>query len=142
MTSALKQAADEFLVRYGGDVFPNLFTSAKGTIVTDSDGRDYLDFTSGQMCATIGHNHPAIVAAVESAGKKAFHLFSGMIPEVVAELGDITDRDTLEIYLMTVKEPLIQFEDELPFLWEGDGQDFAGLAAEIQKAWRRVTAEW
>ena len=37
MTSALKAAADEFLVRYGGDVFPNLFTSAKGTIVTDSD---------------------------------------------------------------------------------------------------------
>ena len=62
--------------------------------------------------------------------------------EVVGELRDITDRDTLEIYLMTVKEPLIQFEDELPFLWEGDGQDFAGLAKEIQQAWRRVTAEW
>ncbi len=95
MTSALKQAADEFLVRYGGDVFPNLFTSAKGTIVTDSDGRDYLDFTSGQMCATIGHNHPAIVAAVESAGKKAFHLFSGMIPEVVAELAQVLAKDWL-----------------------------------------------
>ena len=27
MTSALKAAADEFLVRYGGDIFPNLFTS-------------------------------------------------------------------------------------------------------------------
>jgi 2,2-dialkylglycine decarboxylase (pyruvate) len=95
MTSALKQAADEFLVRYGGDVFPNLFTSAKGTIVTDSDGRDYLDFTSGQMCATIGHNHPAIVAAVERAGKKAFHLFSGMIPEVVAELAQVLATDWL-----------------------------------------------
>ena len=95
MTSALKAAADEFLVRYGGDIFPNLFTSAKGTIVTDSDGREYLDFTSGQMCATIGHNHPAIVEAVERAGKKAFHLFSGMIPEVVAELAQVLARDCL-----------------------------------------------
>jgi 2,2-dialkylglycine decarboxylase (pyruvate) len=95
MTSALKAAADEFLVRYGGDIFPNLFTSAKGTIVTDSDGREYLDFTSGQMCATIGHNHPAIVEAVERAGKKAFHLFSGMIPEVVAELAQVLARDWL-----------------------------------------------
>src|ERR1700751_2988046 len=86
MTSALKQAADEFLVRYGGDFFPNLFTSAKGTIVTDSDGRESLDFTSGQMCATVGHNHPAIVAAVQRAGERAFHLFSGMIPEAVAAL--------------------------------------------------------
>src|SRR5882757_7949821 len=86
MSEALQQAAKEYLIRYGGDTFPKLFHSAKGTIVTDSDGREYLDFTSGQMCATIGHNHPAIVDAVERAGKKAFHLFSGMIPEVVAEL--------------------------------------------------------
>lgn len=81
-------ATHEFLVRYGGDAFPRLFTSAKGTIVTDRMGRDYLDFTSGQMCATIGHNHPAIVEALHRAGDKALHFFSGMIPEVVAELGE------------------------------------------------------
>ena len=85
--SVLKQAADEYLVRYGGDQFGNLFSSAKGTIVVDEESREILDFTSGQMCATVGHNHPAIVAAVEDAGQKALHMFSGMIPEVVAELG-------------------------------------------------------
>jgi 2,2-dialkylglycine decarboxylase (pyruvate) len=95
MSEVLRQAAGEFLVRYGGDVFPNLFRSARGTIVTDSDGRAYLDFTSGQMCATIGHNHPAIVAAVNRAGEKAFHFFSGMIPEVVAELAQTLARDWL-----------------------------------------------
>src|SRR5712664_3235973 len=95
MSEALKQAAKEVLVRYGGDTFPNLFRSAKGTIVTDSEGREYLDFTSGQMCATIGHNHPAIVEAVHRAGEKAFHMFSGMIPEVVAELGQTLARDWL-----------------------------------------------
>src|SRR3981189_1543199 len=95
MSEALRQAAQEYLVRPGGGPFPNLFRSAKGTIVTDSEGREYLDFTSGQMCATIGHNHPAIVEAVERAGKKAFHLFSGMIPEVVAELAQVMARDWL-----------------------------------------------
>ena len=72
-----------------------MFTSAKGTIVTDSEGREYLDFTSGQMCATIGHNHSAIVEAVNRAGQKAFHLFSGMIPEVVVELAQVLARDWL-----------------------------------------------
>src|SRR5277367_7062710 len=86
MSDALRQASKDYLVRYGGDAFPKLFRSAKGTIVTDSTGREYLDFTSGQMCATIGHNHPAIVEAVNRAGQKAFHFFSGMIPEVVVEL--------------------------------------------------------
>jgi len=95
MKEGLLQASKDFLVRYGGDAFPNLFTSAKGTIVKDSNGREYLDFTSGQMCATIGHNHPAIVEAVHRAGEKAFHMFSGMIPEVVAELGQTLARDWL-----------------------------------------------
>jgi 2,2-dialkylglycine decarboxylase (pyruvate) len=95
MAQALQDAAKEFLVRYGGDVFPNLFRSAKGTIVKDSEGREYLDFTSGQMCATIGHNHPAIVEAVHRAGEKAFHFFSGMIPEVVAELAQTLATDWL-----------------------------------------------
>ncbi len=85
--TVLQEAANEFLVRYGGDQFPNLFSSAKGSLVVDDSGREILDFTSGQMCATVGHNHPAIVAAVEEAGKRALHMFSGMIPEVVAELG-------------------------------------------------------
>ena len=86
MDKALRAAAQEYMVRYGGDVFPNLFKSAKGTIVIDDTGREILDFTSGQMCATIGHNHPAIINAVNEASKKAFHMFSGMIPEVVAQL--------------------------------------------------------
>ncbi len=89
MTAALRDAAKRYLVRYSGDSFANLFVSARGTIVTDDTGREILDFTSGQMCATIGHNHPAIVAAVRAAGEKAFHLFSGMIPQVVAELGQL-----------------------------------------------------
>jgi 2,2-dialkylglycine decarboxylase (pyruvate) len=95
MSDALQQASKEFLVRYGGDVFPSLFRSAKGTIVTDSDGREYLDFTSGQMCATIGHNHPAIIEAIHRAGEKALHFFSGMIPEVVVELAQTLARDWL-----------------------------------------------
>ena len=95
MNEGLQQASKDYLVRYGGDAFPNLFTSAKGTIVKDNTGREYLDFTSGQMCATIGHNHPAIVEAVNRAGEKAFHFFSGMIPEVVVELAQTLTRDWL-----------------------------------------------
>lgn len=95
MSETLLEAAKDHLVRYGGDAFPALFRSARGTVVKDAFGREYLDFTSGQMCATIGHNHPAIVEAVHRAGEKAFHFFSGMIPEVVAELAQVLARDWL-----------------------------------------------
>jgi hypothetical protein len=39
MDTALRDAAKEYMVRYGGDAFPNLFVSAKGTIVRDDAAR-------------------------------------------------------------------------------------------------------
>ena len=86
MDSDLNDDAKDLLIRYGGDVFPNLFRSAKGSIVTDSEGREILDFTSGQMCATLGHNHPAITNAIKESCDTALHMFSGMIPEPVVKL--------------------------------------------------------
>lgn len=86
MDQSLRAAAKDLMIRYGGDTFPNLFRSAKGTIVTDDEGREILDFTSGQMCSTIGHNHPAIVKAITESCESALHMFSGMVPETVAKL--------------------------------------------------------
>jgi 2,2-dialkylglycine decarboxylase (pyruvate) len=86
MDQELRQAAKDLLIRYGGDSFPNLFKSAKGTVVIDDEGREILDFTSGQMCATVGHNHPAIVRAIRESCDTAIHMFSGMIPETVVKL--------------------------------------------------------
>jgi 2,2-dialkylglycine decarboxylase (pyruvate) len=86
MDQELRQAAKDLLIRYGGDSFPSLFRSARGTVVTDDEGREILDFTSGQMCATVGHNHPAIVRAIKESCDTAIHLFSGMIPETVVKL--------------------------------------------------------
>ena len=86
MPRSLREDAKDLLVRYGGDGFEELFVSARGSYVTDDSGRRILDFTSGQMCATVGHNHPAIVDAVRRSGDEALHMFSGMIPEVVVKL--------------------------------------------------------
>ncbi|HTZ80035.1 MAG TPA: aspartate aminotransferase family protein [Stellaceae bacterium] len=76
---------DEHLIRYGMPFAPRLIEKACGTLLWDSEGREILDFTSGQMCATIGHNHPRIVQAIRDACEGALHLFSGMLsPPVVA----------------------------------------------------------
>ena len=76
---------DEHLIRYGMPFVPRLIATARGTLIWDSEGRAILDFTSGQMCATLGHNHPRIVEAIREACEGALHLFSGMLsPPVVA----------------------------------------------------------
>ena len=52
--------AREHLIRYGGEFSDLLIERAAGSWLTTEDGRRILDFTSGQMCATLGHGHPAM----------------------------------------------------------------------------------
>ena len=59
--------------------------------------------------------------------------------EIIAELHGCEDRDTLDIYLLTIGEELVQFQTELDFLWTGDGDDFLGLDREIKAACARLT---
>jgi 2,2-dialkylglycine decarboxylase (pyruvate) len=76
------------LIRYGGDAYPEIVEKAAGCYVEDASGKRILDFTSGQMCATVGHNHPNIVAAIKRSCDTALHLFSGMIPRSVVQLAE------------------------------------------------------
>lgn len=86
MNEELREAARDYMIRYGQGDVEKLYVASKGAIVTDDEGREILDFTSGQMCATLGHSHPAIVKAIRDSADSAIHLFSGMIPEPVAKL--------------------------------------------------------
>ncbi|HLW13095.1 MAG TPA: aminotransferase class III-fold pyridoxal phosphate-dependent enzyme, partial [Casimicrobiaceae bacterium] len=63
----------EHLIRYGGDTYPEIVERAQGCYVWDATGRKILDFTSGQMCATVGHNHPNIIAAIKRSCDSALH---------------------------------------------------------------------
>lgn len=50
------------------------------------DGRELLDFTSGQMSAILGHSHPEIVATVREQVGRLDHLYSGMLSRPVLDL--------------------------------------------------------
>jgi 2,2-dialkylglycine decarboxylase (pyruvate) len=82
----LLKTAERHMIRYGGDFLPLLIKRAEGSYVYDESGRAILDFTSGQMCATLGHNHPAVVAAIQQSSRQVMHLFSWMLSAPVVEL--------------------------------------------------------
>lgn len=81
-------ARANLLVRYGGDFVDGVVGRASGSFVEMVDGRRVLDFTAGQICATVGHNHPRVIAAIERACREAMHLNSWMLSEPVLELAD------------------------------------------------------
>ena len=74
------------LLHYGRDFQPEMIARAKGSYLFTENGREILDFSSGQMCATIGHNHPNIIKAMTKAGDTVLHLDSTMVSRDVVAL--------------------------------------------------------
>jgi 2,2-dialkylglycine decarboxylase (pyruvate) len=84
----LRESVDKHLFRYTSGFASWFAMRAKGTEIFDETGRSVLDFCSGQMCATLGHNHPAVTEAIEQSCRDVVHLFSGLISPPVVELAE------------------------------------------------------
>jgi 2,2-dialkylglycine decarboxylase (pyruvate) len=68
----------------------------RGSIVRDVNGKEYLDYNSGQMCAALGHSHPRIVAAIKESADTLIHASSSYfnVKEIAlaARLGQLVPR--------------------------------------------------
>jgi 2,2-dialkylglycine decarboxylase (pyruvate) len=91
-----RQSTDEFwssarrhLIRYGPAGFiPAIIERAEGCRLYDENGREILDFTSGQMSSLLGHSYPAVVETVSNSIATLDHLFSGMLSRPVVDLAE------------------------------------------------------
>jgi glutamate-1-semialdehyde 2,1-aminomutase len=61
---------------------PLVIRSAAGATITDSDGREYLDFVGSWGPLILGHAHPKIVAAVEAACRRGTSFGAPCQPEI------------------------------------------------------------
>ena len=78
----------EHIFRYTNEFSDTIIAGASGAVVRDRDGREILDFTSGQMSAILGHAHPEIVATVRDGIERLDHLHSCFLSDPVIELAD------------------------------------------------------
>ena len=53
---------------------PIAIEKGQGTEVFDTNGKRYLDFTSGIAVCALGHAHPAIVKALQAQSEKLWHI--------------------------------------------------------------------
>jgi predicted acetylornithine/succinylornithine family transaminase len=53
---------------------PILLVRGDGTRVWDSDGREYLDFTTGIAVTSLGHCHPVVTGAIREAAATLLHV--------------------------------------------------------------------
>jgi glutamate-1-semialdehyde 2,1-aminomutase len=61
---------------------PLVIRSAAGAVITDSDGREYLDFVGSWGPLILGHAHPKIIAAIEAACRRGTSYGAPCQPEI------------------------------------------------------------
>ena len=71
------------LIKIEDDYFINTFTRqpvvldhGEGVKVWDIDGNEYLDMFAGIAVNALGHNHPALVKAIQGQAEKLIHISS------------------------------------------------------------------
>jgi 4-aminobutyrate aminotransferase len=62
-TDLVRQARERHVAR-GVSTPPLVVARARGALVWDVDGREYVDFAGGLGCQNVGHNDPAVVRAI------------------------------------------------------------------------------
>lgn len=71
-----------------------IFVRGFGSLVWDVNGKEYLDFNSGQMCSALGHNHPRIVQALRDSTETLIHSHASLFNDreilLASRLADIS----------------------------------------------------
>lgn len=53
---------------------------AYGTTVVDTEGREYIDFTSGVLVTNVGHSHPDVTKAIQDQAAKLLNCYDAPHP--------------------------------------------------------------
>ena len=71
------------------------FVRGEGAYLWDADGRRYLDFLTGISVCSVGHCHPAVVAAVREQAGRLMHVSNLFYTEPMARLAQRISESSL-----------------------------------------------
>lgn len=94
-TKKLLKKTKKFVAHGIGEPLPFFVKHAKGAMVTDVEGRRFIDFTSGVSVTNLGHSNKKVVQAIGKQAKKFLHTFFPNAPyelylQVAEELAKLT----------------------------------------------------
>jgi 4-aminobutyrate aminotransferase / (S)-3-amino-2-methylpropionate transaminase / 5-aminovalerate transaminase len=69
----LMEVRDQNVARGISYVMPVFVKEAKGALITDVDGNEFIDFASGIGVTNFGHNFPAVVEAIKKQADQYLH---------------------------------------------------------------------
>ena len=81
----LKQDESQYVMHTYGR-YPIALESGKGCILTDSEGKNYIDLTSGIGVNSLGYAHPAMLKTINEQASKLMHVSNLYYTEPMVEV--------------------------------------------------------
>ncbi len=70
---SLTKLRNQVISSGSASIFPCHVESAKGALIRDVEGREYVDFVGGISVMNVGHCHPKVVEAIKDQAEKLLH---------------------------------------------------------------------
>jgi predicted acetylornithine/succinylornithine family transaminase len=74
--------------------FPIVFEKGQGCVLTDINGKEYLDFVAGIAVDALGHSHPGLIEAMSDQMKKLVHISNLYWSEPGIELAEMLVKES------------------------------------------------
>ncbi|HEV1996919.1 MAG TPA: aminotransferase class III-fold pyridoxal phosphate-dependent enzyme, partial [Candidatus Dormibacteraeota bacterium] len=88
-TEQLRAARERYIPRGLASALPGFAAEGHGSIVTDVEGRRFIDFAAGISVMNVGHDHPRVRAALLAQVARLVHPAAQvMMPEVYVRLAE------------------------------------------------------
>ncbi len=71
--AALQELRNKYIAKGNVSATDCYVSHARGAIITDVEGREYLDFGGGIAVMNVGHSHPRVVNAIKEQAEKFTH---------------------------------------------------------------------
>src|SRR5215831_5251125 len=97
MSNTIQKYKDYVMTGFLKSVTPIVVDRAQGAVVTDLNGRDYLDCFAGISVVNAGHNNPQVIAAAKAQMDKLVHCASYIyhaqpVADLAEKIAHITPR--------------------------------------------------
>jgi 4-aminobutyrate aminotransferase/(S)-3-amino-2-methylpropionate transaminase len=71
--AALQERRNNVIAKGFGSSTSKYVAHAKGAVITDVEGNEYIDFAAGIAVMNVGHSHPKVVQAIKDQAEKFTH---------------------------------------------------------------------
>lgn len=76
----LGKLRDQYIPAGHGSITSSYVASAKGALVWDVEGKEYIDFAGGIGVMNVGHSHPKVIEAIKDQAEKFTHTCFMVMP--------------------------------------------------------------